>query len=153
MSDLFSELQQRAGELGFNNVGVSIAAPARRLDAYLRWIDHDRHGEMGYMARPDRVERRQNPPIILPGLQSIISVRLSYSTAQVPPEICGDPGRGRISNYAWNRDYHDLMTPRLEQLAERLAGFVGEPAGEPKTIQPSQAMKGAITTINRVFIS
>lgn len=117
MSDLSSELQQRAGELGFNSVGVSIAAPARRLDAYLRWIDHDRHGEMGYMARPDRVERRQNPPIILPGLQSIISVGLSYSTAQVPPEICGDPGRGRISNYAWGVDYHDLMTPRLEELA------------------------------------
>ena len=52
-------------------------APAGCLPAL---DDHDRHGEMGYMARPDRVERRQDPQIILPGLQSIISVGLTYST-------------------------------------------------------------------------
>jgi epoxyqueuosine reductase len=35
----------------------------------------------------------------------------------IPPDILNDPGRGRISNYAWNKDYHNTMIPRLEQLA------------------------------------
>jgi epoxyqueuosine reductase len=117
MADLLSELRKRAAHLGFNRVGVSIARPAHRLDAYLRWIKKGCHGEMGYMVRADRVERREKPQIILPELQSIISVGLTYSTRQVPPEIAADPGRGRISNYAWGVDYHDLMTPRLEELA------------------------------------
>jgi epoxyqueuosine reductase len=120
MSDLLTELRKRAAALGFNNVGVSFAAPARRLDAYLHWVADGRYGEMAYMARPDRVERRRNPQIILPGLQSIISVGLSYSTWQVPPQFARDPSRGRISNYAWGIDYHDLMSPRLEELADWL---------------------------------
>lgn len=114
---LFSELQKRAYDLGFDKVGVSSAAPARRLDSYLQWVKEGRHGEMGYMARPDRMARRQDPQIILPGLQSIISVGISYSTIKAPPQIANDPSRGRISNYAWGADYHDLMTPRLEELA------------------------------------
>jgi epoxyqueuosine reductase len=117
MADLLSELHKRARELGFNSIGVSFAAPARRLDAFLSWIENGRHGEMGYMARPDRVERRRNPQIILPGLKSIISVGLSYSTIRIPSQIALDPGRGRISNYAWGVDYHHLMSPRLESLA------------------------------------
>ena len=117
MSDLFLDLRKRALDLGFDSLGVSFAAPARRLDAYLRWVRAGRQGQMGYMARPDRVARRQDPQIILPGLQSIISVGISYSTIQTPPQIVNDLSRGRISNYAWGADYHDLMTPRLEELA------------------------------------
>ena len=123
MSDLITELRARATALGFNSVGVSFAAPAYRLDAYLRWVEDGRHGEMGYMARPDRVERRRNPQIILSWLQSIISVGLSYSSWQIPPYIAGDPSRGRISNYAWGVDYHDVMSPRLEELAAWLRGL------------------------------
>ena len=117
MVDLFSELKTRAHDLGFDSIGVSFAAPARRLDAYLLWVEDGRFGEMGYMARADRIARRQNPQIILPGLQSIITVGLSYFTRQVPPRIANDPSRGRISNYAWGVDYHDVMTPHLEELA------------------------------------
>lgn len=117
MVDLFSELKTRAHDLGFDSIGVSFAAPARRLDAYLQWVENGRFGKMGYMARPDRVARRRDPQIILPGLQSIITVGLSYSSGQAPPRIANEPGRGRISNYAWGVDYHDVMTPRLQELA------------------------------------
>ncbi len=113
-------LRGEATALGFNRVGVIPAAPARRLDAYLRWIAAGQHGAMGYMARPDRVERRRVPDVILPGVQSVVVVGLDYYTAEIPPALAGDPARGRFSNYAWGVDYHEVMTPRLEALAEWL---------------------------------
>jgi len=118
-------LRAEASALGFNRVGVISAGPARRLDAYLRWIDEGMHGEMGYMARPDRVVRRQNPGIILPNVRSFVVVGLDYATARIPSVIAGDPSRGRISNYAWGVDYHDIMTPRLEALAGWLRERLG----------------------------
>ena len=102
--------------LGFNLVGVIPATPARRLEAYLRWIERGNHGEMGYMARPDRVERRIDPRIILPQVQSILCVGLDYSTQSIPPDIANDPSpevrthRGRpytmrIANCGTNCQY------------------------------------------------
>ena len=84
MHELTQELKTRAMSLGFSWVGVVPAAPARRLAAYLRWIKSGQHGEMGYMARSDRVERRVDPRIILPKVQSIVCVGLDYSTQAVP---------------------------------------------------------------------
>lgn len=120
MHELTQELKVRANALGFSWVGVIPASPARRLAAYLRWIKSGQHGEMDYMARPDRIERRVDPRIILPDVQSIVSVGMDYSTRKVPLEIANDASRGRFSNYAWGQDYHDIMTPRLSQLASWL---------------------------------
>ncbi|MDX1414028.1 MAG: tRNA epoxyqueuosine(34) reductase QueG [Candidatus Promineifilaceae bacterium] len=117
MAMLASELKSQAALLGFSRIGFIPAQPARRLSSYKQWIDEGLHGEMAYMARSDRVVRREDPAIILPGVQTIICVGLDYYTNEVPAAIAEDPSRGRISNYAWGVDYHDLMTPRLEQLA------------------------------------
>lgn len=78
------------------------------------------HGRMDYLARPDRINRRQDLNVILPGVQTIICVGLDYATPPLPPAIANDPSRGRISNYAWGSDYHEVMTPRLEELADWL---------------------------------
>lgn len=118
-------LRDEASALGFNRLGVIPAGPAHRLDAYLRWIGEGMQGEMGYMARPDRVERRRDPGVILPGVRSVVVVGLDYYTADPPSHIANDPSRGRISNYAWGLDYHEVMTPRLEALAGWLRGRSG----------------------------
>ncbi len=114
-------LKTKAVELGFNLVGITRAAPSPMLDAYFRWIDSGMHAGMGYMARPDRQARRRDLNVILPGIKSLIVVGLDYHTGVVPPSILADPARGRIAAYAWGADYHDIMTPRLETLAEWLA--------------------------------
>lgn len=114
---LTNELKEKALALGFSMVGVIPAAPGRRLDAYRAWIAAEMHGTMGYMARPDRVARREDLNVILPGVQSLICVGLDYSWLSPPEAIASDPGRGRISSYAWGADYHDILTPRLEVLA------------------------------------
>lgn len=114
---IWQQIKQKARELGFNMIGFIPARPARRLAAYLHWVDNEMHGRMAYMARPDRISRRQDLNLILPGVQTIICVGLDYYTRQLPPEITSDPSRGRISNYAWGADYHEIMTPRLQELA------------------------------------
>jgi epoxyqueuosine reductase len=122
---LEERLKRQALGLGFNMVGVVEARPGRRLDAYHRWLAHGYQGEMAYMARPDRVARRNDPGVILPDVRSIVCVGLDYSAGALPPQIADDPGRGRISNYAWAADYHQVMGPRLEELARWLAASAG----------------------------
>lgn len=109
----------KAAKLGFNLAGITPAEQSPQFDAYQRWIAAGYHGEMGYMARPDRVDRRRDPGVILLGARSLIVVGLDYQ-ALLPADALSDPGRGRISSYAWGLDYHDVMTPRLHALADWL---------------------------------
>lgn len=125
---LITALKQEAVRLGFNRIGITPAHPSPTLNAYLRWVELGQHGEMGYMARPDRITRRQDLSVILPQVHSLIIVALDYSTLQPPADLVNDPMRGRISNYAWGVDYHEVMTPRLEQLVGWLRSQV--PADE-----------------------
>ena len=109
-------VKEKASDLGFNLVGITPATPSPHLNAYLRWIAAGMHGAMGYMARPDREARRRNLDVILPGVRSMVLVGMDYRT-HVPEDVLADPTRGRIASYAWNLDYHDVVTPRLEQFA------------------------------------
>lgn len=114
-------IKARAIELGFNLVGITPARSSPQLAAYLRWLEQGMHGTMAYLARPDRVARRQDPSLILSGAQSIIIVGIDYVANALPRHIAEDPSRGRIARYAWGRDYHDVLVERLEQFAQWLA--------------------------------
>jgi epoxyqueuosine reductase len=116
-----SFVKQAAASLGFTFCGVVPAVPSPTLDAYLRWIDTGMHGAMGYMARPDRVARRQDLNVILPGVRSLIMVGLDYRTSAVGAGVLADRSRGRIAAYAWGTDYHDIINEKLAQLAALIA--------------------------------
>ncbi len=122
---LSSSIKQQARELGFSMAGIVPTQPSPQLAAYLRWIEAGMHGSMGYLARGDRIIRRQDLNVILPEARSLIVVGMDYFTARLPEQIAADPLRGRISNYAWGVDYHDLILPRLETLAETIRSEVG----------------------------
>lgn len=124
-------LKQQSLELGFNLVGITPAKPSPTLAAYLRWVEAGMQGTMDYMARPDRMARRQDLGVILPGAKSLLVVGLDYRAFSIPEEILSDPSRGRIASYAWGLDYHDIMTPRLEQLSEWMADMVGARRASP----------------------
>ena len=122
---LTARICERARDLGFDLVGVAPVNPTPYLHAYHSWLAQGYHGEMGYMARPDRVERRENPDRIVPDVHSVVCVGLNYYFAPPPAHFERHPSCGLISNYAWGMDYHDLMLPRLE----RLAAFIGAEVG------------------------
>lgn len=114
--NLSDRIIERAYELGFDLVGIAPAGLAPHAREYADWIAAGYAGELAYMTRDP--ERRSDPRRVLPGAQSVIVAGLSYYTLDVPAEIKHDPSRGLISRYAWGVDYHDLMTPRLKELAE-----------------------------------
>lgn len=113
-------VRAQAASLGFNLVGITPARPSPTLAAYQQWVEAGMYGEMGYLARPDRQARRQDLNVIVPNVRSLIIVALDYRTLPIPASLLNDPSRGRIAAYAWGIDYHDLMTPRLQELANWL---------------------------------
>jgi epoxyqueuosine reductase len=115
----------RAHQIGFQLAGVAAALPPPDTSAYRRWVAQGYHGEMGYLARPDRVARRLAPETILAGVASVVVVALNYAQPAPPDAVWRDPRRGWISRYAWGMDYHDLMLPRIEALGQELTEETG----------------------------
>lgn len=120
-----ANLKDKARELGFNLCGVTQAQPSPTLFAYLRWIQRGMQGAMGYMARPDRVKRRQDLREIMPGAKTLILVGMDYYARYAAEETLNDPSRGRIASYAWGLDYHRVLELRLEAFVEWLAAMSG----------------------------
>jgi len=89
------------------------------------WLGREFHGEMRWMEREP--EKRSNPRLILPDVKSVIALALNYYT---PHEHDGDPGKGKISRYAWGDDYHDVMKEKLRGLLAWIAAEV--PGAEGK---------------------
>ena len=115
-------IKHKAIELGFNLFGITPAKPSPTLSAYLRWINNGMHGEMGYLARPDRIKRRQDLSQVMPSAQTLIFVGLDYRSQFADDEELNDPSRGRIASYAWGLDYHKVIELRLQMLTE----WIGE---------------------------
>lgn len=110
-------IRQEAYALGFDLVGITSAQPSPTLNAYLAWVDAGMHGSMGYLARPDRIARRSDLNVIVPEAASILLIGRDYRSADIPESVLNDLLRGRIASYAWGLDYHEILTPRLKQLA------------------------------------
>ena len=107
--------------------GAARPSPTAR-QAYLQWLEREFHGTMGYMARPDRIERRLQYDRVLPGVRSILVTTLFYwpGRSGFPSPIDAVPAdRGTVSCYAWGSDYHAILERKLHQLAEWLHGRVG----------------------------
>jgi epoxyqueuosine reductase len=107
---------ERAPALGFDAVGFARADLPRSIQAeYRRYIAEARHGDMGWLARDP--ERRQSPKALWPEARSVIVLGMNYGPHGNPLAILEQRGRGAISVYARNRDYHELIKGRLKQLA------------------------------------
>ncbi len=73
---------------------------------------------MAYLGR--RLEERLDPGRVLPGASSVICVALNYFQGEP-----ADPSWTPVARYAWGRDYHDVIAPRLDRLATFLADAGG----------------------------
>ncbi|MDE1894464.1 MAG: tRNA epoxyqueuosine(34) reductase QueG [Pseudomonadota bacterium] len=123
---LAADIKRWAAELGFAETGISSTDLAEDELHLQRWLERGHHGEMEYMARHGT--RRSRPAELEPGTRRIISVRMDY----IPPGtanawgVLDDGEAGYVARYALGRDYHKLMRNRLQKLAERIHGAVGD---------------------------
>lgn len=121
---MWKQVADFARGLGLQGCAAVAVGESPELRARLnQWLDTGCHGDMAWMAYdPDR---RADPRRVLAGARTIISCTLNYYT---PHAQTDDPARGRISRYAWGDDYHDVMLPKLKQLAAFLRAL--DPAAE-----------------------
>jgi epoxyqueuosine reductase len=139
-------LKTRATELGFDLIGIAPAGIAPHAKDYADWVAAGYAGESAYMTRdPDR---RSDLRRVLPGARSVIVVGLNHYTIDLPDEVKNDPSRGLIARYAWGADYHDLMTPRLNELAE----FVEREAMPVSASSPTPAAGTPQRAQTRVYV-
>jgi epoxyqueuosine reductase len=113
---MHNKLRQKASDLGLQAIALTPISDASALMRDLRrWLSDGCHGDMAWMARDP--ERRADPQRVLENARTLITCTFNYYTAYPQTD---DPTHGRISRYAWGDDYHDVMLPRLKQLAEFL---------------------------------
>jgi len=116
---LAHDIKLWAGELGFDQVGITdtdLTLEEPRLQA---WLDAGHHGSMDYMARHGMMRAR--PHELLPGTLRVVSVRMNYLPFEAGfAATLRDPTLGYISRYALGRDYHKVLRNRLKQLGERI---------------------------------
>lgn len=109
------KIKDFASSLGFDLCGVAHAYPVPDADAFSDWLNQGFSGEMAYLQR--RREDRLDPARLLPGVQSVVCVALSYRPT---PEDWPLVGAHPISCYAWGVDYHKVLWEKLENLASFL---------------------------------
>ena len=113
-----------ARALGFEAAGVVTQSRSGHAVHYRQWLKAGRHGGMAYLAQEGAVERRSRLEASLPGFRSAVVVAHSYADAD-PGAGRGDPAQAVVARYARGRDYHGVVSERLEVLGERLEAAAG----------------------------
>jgi len=105
-----------AKELGFELCGATNATPPKHFDAFERWLQNGMNADMTHFVR--NFEARKHPESLLPGVQSILMLGVSYA-AVLNSEPHPIRQLGGIVEYARGVDYHRWIRTRLEKLAEK----------------------------------
>jgi epoxyqueuosine reductase len=114
---LTGAVKARARELGFDRVAIGPAGPPEHGPAFERWLEAGHGATMHYLAR-GRADRL-DPERLLPGCRSVVAAALVYARDD------DDPSWQGVARYARGRDYHDVMRPRLVELAELIRHAAG----------------------------
>lgn len=117
-------IKNYAYELGFSFVGIAKAGfmeeEARRLE---HWLHQDRHGKMQYLT--NHFDKRVDPTLLVPSAKSVISLLYNYHQ----PAKQEDPEAPKISQYAYGKDYHQVLKAKLRTLLNAVREEIGEVNG------------------------
>lgn len=104
----FHELQSKALELGWDDIGITSATiPEYDVSVYHQWIQNGCHGDMKYMENAIRC----SPTDLFPGAKSAIIFVTYYKQEKEALE----QGKGLVASYARGRDYHHVHRKRLKK--------------------------------------
>lgn len=123
MPEAARAVKDHARALGFDACGIAAATAADPEDRFGDWLARGHHAGMDWLVRTR--ETRQDVQQKLPGCRSVVVVARNYQT-EPPPRPANS---GRVSCYAWGRDYHRVLRKPLQ----RLAAAISEAAGGAET--------------------
>lgn len=124
MNHLNRQIKEAARDLGFEVVGITSIEPLTGDEqAFLQWCEQGFAAGMAYMTR--RRELHARPKLLVPQAASLITLAINYY-APAPP-FAHENRYGRVARYAWGRDYHDVVKPRLTLLAKRIEEISARP--------------------------
>ena len=123
----WNRLSERAREIGFADLGVTSAAALASARATALpgapastglgdWLAAGMHGEMSWMA--ERAGEREDPRVWFPEARSLLVGLVPYDGPGEPGD--GDEPTGRITRFAWGRDYHLVVGKMLVELGRAL---------------------------------
>lgn len=107
---------KKAKKSGFDLVGFAKAEVLNEEVDYLKeWLQKGFHAGMDYMERNQ--EKRRDVRNIFPDAKSIISLGMNYYT---PDKHNQSVDEGKISRYAWGKDYHLIILDKLKNIEKEL---------------------------------
>ena len=112
---------QKAKAVGFDLVGFAKAEILENETERLgNWLRNGYQAGMEYMER--NFEKRKDVKNILSDAKSVISLGLNYHTEEKysDDEITKSNQTGKISRYAWGKDYHLVIWKMLNELESSL---------------------------------
>ena len=117
MSKLTNQIViEKVKQLGFDIVGFAkaelLVEETKNLET---WVEKGYQATMNYMER--NLHKRKDVKEILPTAKSIISLALNYYT---PEKYSNEIDKGKISRYAWGKDYHLVIWQKLNELETEL---------------------------------
>ncbi len=115
MELLSTFIKNKARELGFEKVGIAQAKILDRSDYLEHWIKGAYHGSMQWME--NHLEMRKDVTRLFPEAKSVVAVGLNYYTSHQHSQ---NKDYGKISRYAWGKDYHKILKKKLKQLLNEI---------------------------------
>ena len=113
-------LRHATDTLGFSHAAIAPAHPLEHAYLLDAWLAESRHGLMHYMQNHRLM--REDVRVMEAQTQSVVVVTAPYSSG---PDLL--PGGLRIARYAHHLDYHELLRPKLESLADFVRSLTGAP--------------------------
>jgi epoxyqueuosine reductase len=109
-----TQIKEKALELGFHGVGIASVDSQDSAVSHLKsWLERGYQADMDWMTNP----KRQDIKTLWPEVRSLIGLALNYYT---PQQHSQDQNHGKISRYAWGRDYHKVLSKKLKALSQWL---------------------------------
>lgn len=126
-SSLKASVVARAHDLGFDLVRFTSPAPYPEAQKTLEErIDAGLFSGLSWFSK-ERASVASDPHNLMPGVETVVSLGISYLSDDTPRQ--SEPGkpRGRVARYAWGHDYHEVFKEKLWALH----AFVQERLGRP----------------------
>jgi epoxyqueuosine reductase len=135
------QIKEAARGLGFEVVGITSVEPlAGDEEAFLQWCEQGFAAGMSYMTR--RPELHARPKLLVPKAASLITLAINYYAAA--PPFAHENRYGRVARYAWGKDYHEVVKPRLAALARRIEEIAGRPVSSRAFVDAVPLLERAV---------